>query len=125
MQVTYNVLTPNIKHPYKLICLSESMLHLVLKGLRAARRFKRVTAHPGCGPDGIRLVPKYTFHCLTVRCSSWWLANRELIIQHQQLHSKFRHKLSILSGTRAPLVTRSYSLCALDVLYPRQYELAF
>ena len=33
MQVTYNVLTPNIKHPYKLICLSESMLHLVLKGL--------------------------------------------------------------------------------------------
>ena len=34
MQVTYNVLTPNIKHPYKLICLSESMLHLVLKGLK-------------------------------------------------------------------------------------------
>ena len=33
MQVTYNVLTPNIKHPYKLIWLSESMLHLVLKGL--------------------------------------------------------------------------------------------
>ena len=33
MQVTYNVLTPNIKHPYKLICLSESLLHLVLKGL--------------------------------------------------------------------------------------------
>ena len=48
-----------------------------------------------------RLVPKYTFHSLTARCSSGWLVNHELIthellaVRHQRLHSKFRHKLSV------------------------------
>ena len=46
MQVTYNVLTPNIKHPYKLICLSESMLHLVLKGLNEEVTYKRGLGRP-------------------------------------------------------------------------------
>ena len=75
-----------------------------------------------------RFVPKYTFHSLTVRWSSGWLANCTCQSQADhthsscwrfgtnaadRLHSKFRHTLTIPSGTYAPLVTHSSSFCTL------------
>ena len=67
-----------------------------------------------------RLVPKYTYHSLSARCTSGWLAIYELITHTRAVGPMgFILNLGTSSpippGMHAPLVTRSSSLCALGI----------